>query len=248
MHRVLIILYLLTTCLVAAQELGTYLDENGRLHITNKPKNGWVKVNPDGTPIREAVRKPDAFTVRLVPAATPYAGLINEAAEKYGIDGFLIKAVITVESSFNPKAVSTADAKGLMQLMDPTAAMLGVTDSFNPRQNVMAGSRYLRNLLTLYEGDLRLALAAYNAGQGAVRRHGGIPPYKETIRYLQKVAHHYNTLDYHISEAELSGSMVVARALAKGRTVIYRYETANGYALSEVPPGDRAYVQISIVD
>lgn len=245
MRKLIIMVLVLSCCWVAsAQDLGTYVDEEGKLHITNNPRQGWRKLNSDGS--SETSATGDVFTVRTVTGSVPYSALINQAAREYGLDGYLIKAVIQVESSFQPRAVSTAGAKGLMQLMDGTANWLGVTDSFDPRQNIHAGTRYLRNLLNVYDGNLRLALAAYNAGQGAVSKYGGVPPYKETVRYLKKIAAIYSTLDYRISEAEMASSLVVARALSHGRTVVYRYETANGHALSEMPPHDRAYIEIAL--
>lgn len=119
--------------------------------------------------------------------AVPYGGLIVTTAQRYGLDPALLAAVVQVESGFNPRAVSPAGAKGLMQLMDATAAALGVSDVFDPGQNLDGGARYFADLLRRFEGDVSLALAAYNAGSGAVSRYGGIPPYPETQRFVQAV-------------------------------------------------------------
>ena len=124
-----------------------------------------------------------------LPAAdlAPYAREIGEAAERYGVAKALIKAVIRVESGFNSRAVSSKGARGLMQLMPGTASMLGVRDSFDPRQNIDGGVRHLRGLIDRFGHDLKLALAAYNAGEQAVVNHGGIPPYRETRDYVTRI-------------------------------------------------------------
>lgn len=117
----------------------------------------------------------------------PFAEIIKKASAKYGVDEKVIAAVIKQESSFNPNAVSSCGAKGLMQLMPSTARGLGVSNVFDPEQNIMAGTKYLKLKLDEFGGNLSLALAAYNAGSGAVRKYGGVPPYKETQNYVAKI-------------------------------------------------------------
>jgi len=143
-----------------------------------------------------------------------YRPLIRNAAERNGLAPALVESVIRVESNFQPRAVSPKGARGLMQLMPATAAQLGVRDVFDVRQNIEAGARHLRYLMDRYQGNLELALAAYNAGVEAVARSGGIPPYAETQAYVTRILNLLN---------DTSGrqSPIAARAL-------YRYEGRDG--------------------
>lgn len=113
--------------------------------------------------------------------------IFHRAAQKYNVSVNLLKAIGKAESGFDPNAVSRSGAQGVMQLMPKTAESLGVTDSFDPEQNIMGGSKYISQLLDRYDGDVNLALAAYNAGMGNVAKYGGIPPFKETQNYVVKV-------------------------------------------------------------
>lgn len=134
-----------------------------------------------------------------------YAFEINAAAIKYGLSPFLIAAVIKVESGFNPNAASGAGAVGLMQLMPATAKELGVSDRKNPQQSIEGGSKYLAQQLRAF-GSVELALAAYNAGAGNVRKYGGIPPFKETQNYVKKVMYYYGQNSAMLNNGGLSDS------------------------------------------
>lgn len=124
-----------------------------------------------------------------------YESIIMEAAEKHGLDANLIKAVIASESAGNTQAHSNKNAKGLMQLIDSTATAMGVNDVWNPRENILGGTKYLKQMLEKFDGDLKLALASYNAGPGAVEKHGGIPPFKETQKYVERVMNYLRVFE-----------------------------------------------------
>lgn len=128
---------------------------------------------------------------RLPLDQAPYGEMIRATSGKYGVDADLVFSVIAAESNFNPKAISRRGARGLMQLLPATATRLGVKDVFDPAENIDAGTRYLKELLGLYRGDLVLTLAAYNAGPGAVQRYGSVPPYRETVSYVRSIRKTY---------------------------------------------------------
>lgn len=120
-----------------------------------------------------------------------YDKIISITSKRHDVDPALVKAVIAAESSMNPRAVSKKGARGLMQLMPKTAKSMGVTNLAHPRQNIEGGTKYLKYLMDEYDGDIKVALAAYNAGPGTVNRYKGVPPYKATRRYIKKVLAFY---------------------------------------------------------
>jgi soluble lytic murein transglycosylase-like protein len=122
-----------------------------------------------------------------IPASDAYNEIIEEAAKLYDMDANLIHAVMQAESAFHPYAVSRAGAEGLMQLMPELADEMGVSNAFDPRENIMGGVRYLKRLLDYHNGNLDLALASYNAGPGNVERYGGVPPFRETRSYVKTI-------------------------------------------------------------
>lgn len=165
--------------LLAAQlGLPTAMPALGAVASRRPPGTGSVGAQPEPVPA------PASGTLQ-VPGG--FGEIVDQAAKKYGVDPALIAAVIETESKFNPNAVSPAGARGLMQLMPATARGLGVTDPGDPLQNVLGGAKLLGQLLDKYDGKLELAIAAYNAGSGAVDKHGGIPPYAETRKYVPLV-------------------------------------------------------------
>lgn len=121
-----------------------------------------------------------------------YARYIRDASQRYGVSVRLIHSVIKAESNYNPRAVSVKGAQGLMQIMPDTGKMLGLKDPFDPRQNIDAGVRYLKEMLEYFNGDTVLALAAYNAGPSNVRKYQGIPPFAETIEYIKRIKNYYS--------------------------------------------------------
>ena len=140
-----------------------------------------------------AIEPEEIFHAMPKPALAdiPYAEFISSAAQHHGVDADLIVSVITAESKFNPKAVSRKNARGLMQLLPETAFRLGVKNVFDPKENIEAGTKYLRELLNRYNNDLTLALAAYNAGPQRVELYKSVPPYRETISYVRRVQKTY---------------------------------------------------------
>jgi soluble lytic murein transglycosylase-like protein len=201
------------TCLgagCASAQLAFFVDEAGRR----------VYINGDSAPAPVPVQQASQKTAKMLPIADPkIEKVIQDMATRHGVDVNLIKAIIKAESNNNPKAVSSKGAQGLMQLMPPTARNLGVANSLDPAQNVDGGVRYLKQLMALYSGNLELSMAAYNAGPGAVERHGGIPPYRETQQYVKKIGNLYGSLRSQTETPEPHRSNIVRYMEEDGRVV-----------------------------
>lgn len=177
---------------LAHADIYKYVDRDGVIHFSNVNRKGQLverhsETRP--TPARPAAPSASSEAERNPTNYDPY---IREAARLYQIPEALVRAVIRVESNFDPRAVSRANAQGLMQLIPATAERMLVTDPFDARQNVLGGTRYLRVLANTFNGNIQLTLAAYNAGENAVIKYRGIPPYEETQMYVTKVMQFYN--------------------------------------------------------
>jgi len=160
-----------------------YIDEQGVIHFSNVPTSPQYVLY-----IKEFGDREFRYG-----GQDQFDHLIQEASERYGIDFALIKAIIRAESDFDPRAVSRVGAMGLTQLMPQTAHRYAVIDAFDPKENIDAGVRHLTGLLKTFKNDLKLSLAAYNAGKKAVLQFRSIPPYAETQRYVRKVLHFYQS-------------------------------------------------------
>jgi soluble lytic murein transglycosylase-like protein len=230
---------LLVTMVAAATPLSAEADV-----FTRRNASGVIEATnlPDREGFKLAYRSKGPVTHSPGFRASPsnnraYDAYIHEAAAFHGVDVALVRAVIQVESEFDPRAVSRAGARGLMQIMPSTAVRLGVLDSFDPRQNIFGGVRYLRILLDMFRGDVSLAVAGYNAGEHAVQRHNGIPPYRETQGYVRKI------LGLLGAPVALAAPPPAAAAPAKPpvkRSIIYKWQDSRGRVfLSDTPPQDK---------
>lgn len=162
-----------------------FIDSKGVLHFTNVPLSSGYELY-----ITERPEKTSDFSI-----SDEYDHFIKTACRRYGIDVSLVKAMIKVESNFNNWAVSRKGAKGLMQIMPDNYKKLKIKNPFNPWENIMGGTRYIKMMIDRFDGKLPLALAAYNAGPTAVDRYNHIPPYRETKNYVQKVMKYYHLLN-----------------------------------------------------
>ena len=177
----------------ARSQIYTYLDADGVRHFTDVPDNNRYRLlvlSP-----RDRTSSGDRYDNMLLAKAGRYDSIIEKAAVSASVEPNLLRAVIVVESGFNSRAVSKRGAMGLMQLMPATATRYGAANPFDPHENVHAGARYLKFLIDRFGQDIRLALAAYNAGEDAVVRNGGqIPPFTETMAYVPRVLRIYQML------------------------------------------------------
>lgn len=168
----------------ASAQIYAWRDANGNLVLSDKAKDPSARSYSLSPAVDTTVRTTRPLNKR----AAQYQTLIEEHAAKNMVSVDLVRALIQAESAFNPRAVSPKGALGLMQLMPATATELGVADAFDPAENIRAGVKYLKQLLDRYEGRVELALAAYNAGPGAVKKYGGkVPPYRETQNYVARI-------------------------------------------------------------
>ena len=182
--------YMLCLSTPSSAGIYRYVDERGVIHFTNCPMDPKFKLY-----LRESKEDVgvEIRTLSLPNAKGPthYDSLISEFSKKYKVDFALIKAMIQAESGFNPLAISRKGAKGLMQLMPETAFRMNVSNVFNPKENIEGGVRHFKYLLSLFNNDLRLSLAAYNAGENLVAELRSVPPYRETLDYVRKVLNYY---------------------------------------------------------
>ena len=167
---------------LAQAEVYSYIDEKGMVHFSNAPSVSHFNNHNHVEYLRKYRKQTDKREYELY---------IRESAKKYKLDPHLVKAVIEAESNFDCYAVSCRGAKGLMQLMPGTAGDMKVNNTFNARQNIEGGCRYLRRMLDLFEGNITLAVAAYNAGPRKVKKYNKVPPFSETRKYVKTVLAHY---------------------------------------------------------
>jgi len=236
--RKIVALFLITIVFPAFSQIYMYKDKKGRTVITDAPKGNIKHYKVFGSSKK---RVANSFSRRKRQVAKTDNVLINtlvkKYAKKYKVDESLVHALIKVESDYDIHAVSPVGAKGLMQLMDKTAKLYNVKDPFDPEENIRAGVKHLKMLIDKYK-DIKKALAAYNAGETAVEKYNGIPPYKETKRYVKKIMALYTGKDYSVYDT-------AEEKKTKHKTVIYRYYDSQGrLCISNVYPSNAKRVEV----
>jgi hypothetical protein len=250
----------------ASADIFTRRNDRGVLEATDRPASGEgfkLAYKSKGIVIHSAAFRPSsANAIRFEP-------LLQEAAAREGVSPDLVRAVIRTESAFDHLAVSSTGARGLMQLMPDAARRFGVQDPFDPRANIQGGVRYLRVLLKMFQGDVALTVAAYNAGEGAVTRHGGIPPYRETRDYVRKILALLSEgpalptvmmASYTPGGSAVGPNVVlpapagaakkVVRVAARREPrILYKWRGADGvHHIAQTPPTDVDYVTLRLTD
>lgn len=214
---------------LASAEVFMYTDAKGNILLTDTPRDDMKLASISN---KRRIYKPSEFDKKKIQAIkktkkfrvfTRYSKEIKAACKKYNLDPKLIRALIQVESNFNPKAKSKAGAVGLMQLMPSTAKQLGVKDRLNPADNIEGGVRYLRYLIERFDGNITYAIAAYNCGPLNVEKYGKIPPFKETRRYVKKIYSIYKGRKS-MTLKEHGGTIVTRTKMADG-SLVYKNNT-----------------------
>ena len=233
---VLIVLILSLIPAVVSAQIYAYKNKKGSNVFTNIPSRADARV------VRATSASQAARQVNLQNFLT-YAPLVEEISTQQQVDPKLVHAVIQVESDYNPRSLSPKGAKGLMQLMPETAARYGLSNIWDPRQNIRAGVKHLKYLLELYQNDLPLALSAYNAGANAVDRYGGIPPYQETRNYVRKVTSLYQSAgSFPSATSSTASSGTGAGDRSPAQMTIYKYRDSQGrLCYSSVMPKSKPY-------
>jgi len=207
-----IIIIIFITPVIGYPLIYKYIDENGIIHFTDVPPS-----NSKFTSIK-FLQNRRKFTYSSSKGG--YRRLAEKIARRYSVDPELVKRIIEVESGWNPYAVSRKGAMGLMQIMPKTAKELGLRNPYNPEENIDAGVRYLKYLFRMF-GDLKLALAAYNAGPAAVKQYGGIPPFYETINYVNKILYGYKGFYYNYKVGRKGQRETIYKVVLKDGTILF---------------------------
>ncbi len=229
-------LFLVIPFLAAHADIYQYTDKKGVIHFTNVNGGGKKQKRVKSEPMRtenvgqEAGLREAAAPISSSNIPSDYVDIINSACDRHGVDPSLVNAIVKVESDFNPYALSRKGAMGLMQLMPMTAVEMNVKNSFDPTENIYGGVKYLRYLIDRYEGNLGLALAAYNSGETAVKRWGTIPPFKETQNYVRRILKIYN-----------GGSSIGQSNYVTRYTTIYMGYSDDGSLVVTDNPSSRQY-------